>query len=74
MVPYTPILKVLVRRLRVDSQRLRVGEGLHGDVELRIGTEVAAPVAEIRPLEEGGVRKWLLITLKAIAAITCQSK
>lgn len=35
----------------MDSQRLRVGEGLDSDVELRVGTKVAASVAEIGSLQ-----------------------
>ena len=32
LTPYATILKVLVRRLRVDGERLRIGERLDGDV------------------------------------------
>ena len=52
LIPYTTILKVLVRRLRVNCERLGVGEGLDGDVKFGVGTEVAASMSKVWSLEK----------------------
>lgn len=69
VVPYAAILEVLVRRLRVDGQRLGVGEGLDGEVELGVGTEVAASMSQVGALEQGGVGEWLLVAFQSVSAI-----
>lgn len=50
----------------MDGERLGVGEGLNGDIQLRVGTEVAASVAEIWAFEKGRVGKGLFVTFKAV--------
>ena len=47
LTPYATILKVFVRRLRVDGERFRIGERLDGNVQLRIRAEVAATVSKV---------------------------
>ena len=53
----------------MDGQRLRVRKGLDSDVELRVGAEVAAAVAEVGPFEEGRVWEWLLVPFKPVAEV-----
>lgn len=67
-IPDPSILEVLVRCLSVNSQRLRVGEWLDGNVQLRVGTQITAAMSQVRSLEEGRIWQWLLVALEPVAA------
>lgn len=51
LIPYSAILKVLIRRLRVDRKWFGVSEGLHSDVQLRVWAEIAPSMSEIGSFE-----------------------
>lgn len=51
----------------MDCEGLRVREGLDGDVELRMGTEITASMPQIRSFEERGVGQRLFVSFKAVS-------
>lgn len=67
LVPHSPIPEVPVRRLRMNGKRLRIGKGLHGDIELEIRAQIAAAVAQVGSLEKGRVGQRLLVSLQAVS-------
>ena len=74
LVPYSTVLKMLIRSLGVDGERFGVGEGLDSDVELGVRTEIAAAVSKIRPFEESGIWQRLFMAFKAVANQTSAHK
>lgn len=68
LVPDATVAKVLVGRLGGDGQRLGVGKRRDGDVELGVGGEVAAAVAQIGSLEQRRVGQRLLVPFQPVSA------
>ena len=78
MVPDSAILEVLIWCLRMDCEWFGIREWLDGNIELGVGTKIAASMSQIRALQEGRVWKGLLMSFKAVAiedqfSITCSN-
>jgi hypothetical protein len=67
LVPYSAVLEVLIRRLRVDCEWFGICEGLDSDIELGVRTKIAASMSQVGTLEESGVWEGLLMSFKAVA-------
>ena len=52
LVPDSAMLKMLIWRLRVNSERLRIGKGLDSDVQLGIWTQITTAMPQVWSFEK----------------------